>query len=225
MEDYLSEREQIESLRGFVKENAPWAIAGAVIGIGLLIGWQQYQAWQQRQANSASEKYNQTLIALSKGDKTGADRLAAQVKADYSRTAYADLAALAMTRYDVETNDLADAARRLEDVMVGSHDKDMRVVARLRLARVQRAEGKPDLALATLAAVAPEDSTAAFAEVRGDVLSDKGDRAGALAAWREALKSTIPGLVNRELIELKIAALGESPSAPAAVAATAGAKP
>lgn len=215
MEDYLSEREQLESLRGVAKENAPWALAAVLIAAAVILGWQQYQAWRQRQAVTASQKYTATLEALSRADKTAAAKIIDELHADYARTPYADLANLALVRFEVATNELADAAKRLEDVMQTARDPEMRVVARLRLARVQRALGKPDLALATLAAVAKEDSSAAFTEVRGDALADKGDKAGALAAWREALDAKMPGLVNRELVELKIASLGSQPGAAA----------
>ena len=48
MDEYLSEREQIDQVRSWAKENAPWALAGILIGVGALLGWQQWQAWQQQ---------------------------------------------------------------------------------------------------------------------------------------------------------------------------------
>ena len=224
MEDYLSEREQLEQVRRWIRENAPWALAGILIGVGALVGWQQWQAWRERQSLAAGQKYSQTLEALTRNDRDAATRLATQLRQDYARTPYADLAALGVARYHVESNELADAARYLTDVMNSSRDQELKVVARLRLARVERAEGKPDLALATLAAApAGAARSAAFAEVRGDALRDKGDRAGALAAYQAALAAPPEAGVNRALIELKNADLGAVPAAPAA--GSAGARP
>ncbi len=221
MEEYLTEREQVEELRGVIKENAPWAVGGLLIGAALIVGYQQYGVWQVRQSLTASQKYSAALASLSRADKDSAKKVVAELRADYARTPYADLAALALTRFEVSTNDLADAARVLEEVMKTSRDPEMQVVARLRLARVQRAQDKPDLALATLAGVPSGSSTPAFAEVRGDALADKGDKAGALSAWREALEAKMPGMINRELIGLKISALGSVPATlPATPAAT-----
>ena len=224
MEDYLSEREQLDQVRRWIRENAPWALAGVLIGVGALVGWQQWQAWRERQSLAAGQKYSQTLEALSRNDRDAATRLATQLRQDYARTPYPDLAALALARYHVESNELADATRYLTDVMNGARDQELKVVARLRLARVERAEGKPDLALATLAA-APGDiaQSAPFAEVRGDALRDKGDRAGALAAYHAALTAPPESGVNRALIELKSADLGTVPAAPAAGTPAAGA--
>lgn len=214
MDDYLSEREQIDKVRRWVRENAPWAIAGILLGVGLLVGWQQYQGWQQRQSLTASEKYNQTLEALSRGDRDAANNLARQLKNDYERTPYADLAELALARFYVEDGKLPEAAKYLEAVMNTSKDEELKLVARLRLARVQRAQGNFDAALATLNGANAGGIAPAFAEVRGDVLYDKGDRAGALAAYREAATAKTPGLVDAELLQLKIDALGGVPVSP-----------
>jgi predicted negative regulator of RcsB-dependent stress response len=233
VEDYLSERQQIDEVRGWLKENAPWAVAGILIGVGALFGWQQFQAWRERQSLEGGERYSQTLEALARNDRDAATRLTSQLQQDYARTPYADLAALALARFHVDAGRFADAEKYLESVMQGSRDDELRLVARLRLARVLRADGKPDLALATLAAASPGAAAAAFAEVRGDVLLDKGDRSGALAAFKEALAASTSGIVDKDLLQLKIASIsGAAPAAAAgaavpasAAAAAAGTKP
>jgi predicted negative regulator of RcsB-dependent stress response len=225
VEEYLSERQQIDWLRATLKENTPWALASVAITIGLFVGYQQWQGYRERQSATASQKYETALDALARGDSDGAARVVKELRDSYGRTPYSDLAALALARLDVETGKLADAAGLLETVMNKTPDEDLATVARLRLARVQRADGKADAALATLAAAPAGTTSPAFADIRGDVLLDKGDRAGALAAWKEALASKSPG-GNRELIELKIAALeSPAPPAPAPAATTGGSKP
>jgi predicted negative regulator of RcsB-dependent stress response len=219
VDEYLSEREQVDRVRRWFKENAPWAIAGILLGVGLLVGWQQYQGWRERQSLSASEKYDQTIEALARGDRDAADKLARQLKADYERTPYADMAELALARFYVEDGKLADAVRYLEDVMNTSQDAELQLVARLRLARVQRALGNAEAALATLNGATPGGFAPAFAEVRGDVLLDRGDRAGALAAYREAAGAKAAGLVDAELLQLKIDSLGGTAAGPTTASA------
>lgn len=216
VDEYLSEQEQVDELKSLVRQNAPWALAGIVIGLAALVGYQQWQAWLERQSFTASQKYSATIDALSRRDANSAQKLVDELKSGYSRTPYADMAELLMARFEVETGKLDDAATLLGAIAVGAHDENLRNVAYLRLARVQRAQQKPDAALATLAKAKPDAAAPVFAEVKGDVLLDKGDKAGALAAWKEALAGKVDGLVNRELLELKISSLGGSVSTPVA---------
>ncbi len=58
--------------------------------------------------------------------------------------------------------------------------------ARLRLARVQLAQGRYDDALATLDAVAEPSVEPRVLELRGDVKLAQGEKAAALEAWRKA---------------------------------------
>jgi predicted negative regulator of RcsB-dependent stress response len=112
-------------------------------------------------------------------------------------------------RVHVEANELGEAATRLERVMKGSDDPQLQLVARVRLARVQIAQGNADAALATLGAVDPGAFAARFDDVRGDALHVKGDRAAALAAWQKAEAAssdpTKPATVDLEGLRLKIA--------------------
>ncbi len=221
MEEYLSERQQIEQVRGFVRENAPWALASVLIAVGGFIGWQQWHAWQDRQAATASARYDALLVTLGLGDLDAGARAATELRESYSRSAYADLAALALAGAEVREGKLAAAAGHLEPVVNGGRDPELRLVARLRLARVQRALANTELALATLAAAPAGTAGAGYADLRGDLLADKGDRPGAIAAWREALASKTTGAVDRELVQLKVNAAGGSgePASPVVPAA------
>jgi predicted negative regulator of RcsB-dependent stress response len=214
VEENLSERQQMDWLRATLKENAPWALASVAITLGLFFGYQQWLGWRDAQAATAGQKYEATLDALSRGDADGGGRLVKELRESYGGTPYSDLAALAMARFYVEGGKLGEAATLLEEVIKNTHDEDLVTIARLRLARVQRADGKPDAALATLATVPAGSASPVIAELRGDVLLDKGDQAGARGAWREALDAKTPG-VNRELLELKLAALDPPPPAAA----------
>src|SRR5207245_8437402 len=89
-------------------------------------------------------------------------------------------------RWVADDVELERAAGELADVAERSKDRDLALVARLRLARVQIAQGKPDGALATLGVVEPGAFAARFHEVRGDADYAKGDRAAALKEYRSA---------------------------------------
>jgi len=213
VEEYLSERQQIDQVRAWIKDNAVWAIAGIALGIGILVGMNQWRAWQSRQASEAGAKYQQVLAALGRSDATAAESLVKALQSDYSRTPYADLGALALARFEVEAGKLDAAESRLKSVLSATRDADLGSVVRLRLARVQSARGEYADALTTLAS----GGGAAYDDLKGDVLVAKGDKPAAIAAWREALKDPTGRAVDRSLVELKIASAGGA--APAAVPA------
>ena len=94
-------------------------------------------------------------------------------------------------------------------MLASSSDPELALVARLRLARVQLAQGNADQALKTLDAVKPGAFAARYAQVRGDVLLAKGDRDGALKAYREA-RSSADATIDVGLLDLKIGELARS---------------
>ena len=53
MDDYLSEKEQIERIRAWWKENGAWIIVGIGIGVLGLAGWNWWKAHKLEQAESA----------------------------------------------------------------------------------------------------------------------------------------------------------------------------
>ena len=94
-------------------------------------------------------------------------------------------------------------------MLSATRDAELALIARLRLARVQLAQGKADDALKTLDAAKPGAFAARYAEVRGDALLAKGDRAGALKAYREA-RGGAASTLDSGLLDLKIGELARS---------------
>ncbi len=121
-------------------------------------------------------------------------------------------AQLAVARMQVENNQLPGALDRLQKVQSTTRDPELGLVIRLRIARIQIEQNRADDALATLAAVNPGAFAGRFAEVRGDALRVKGDRAGALKAYREAQtsQSAQPDSSAGDLLALKINELSRS---------------
>ena len=124
-------------------------------------------------------------------------------------------ATLIAARVQVEANELDKAAASLKSVMDTATDEELKMVARMRLARVQSAQGKYDDALATLKVDDTGEFAPRFADTRGDVLLAKGDRAGALREYLAARTGENKGRVDTELLDLKIRDLGGTPPASA----------
>lgn len=215
VDEYLSEREQAEQLRQWLRENWVWIVAGVALALGGWFGWRWWESRQMARSLEAGARMEAMLAALGQDQREEGVKIGQDVVARFPGTPYADQATLVLARIDVETGELASAAERLARVAEGSDDPDLRLVARLRLARVQQAQGRYDDALATLRAADSEAVRARVLELEGDVKLARGDREGALAAWRAAREAAAvpdaPTVVDTELLGLKIdaAASGE----------------
>ena len=209
VDEYLSEREQAEQLRLWLRQNGIWLLAGVALTVG---GYYGYRWWESRGAQrsiEAGERFAAMLDAIGGGKRDEGIKIAGEVRGEYADTPYADQANLVLARLDVDTGNLAGAEARLAAIAADSKDPDLRIVARLRLARVQLAEGRYDEALKSLDAVATPAIDARVLELKGDVKLAHGDKGAALDFWRKAqaaMKADPAGgaQVDGELLGLKI---------------------
>ncbi len=187
VDEYLSEREQADQLRRWLRENWIWLVAGVALTLGRLlrlplVGVAAGVA-RGRGRRSASRRCSKRSA---RAGATDGVKIAGELTGEYADTPYADQATLVLARWTSMRGDLAAAEAKLARVADGSKDPDLRTVARLRLARVQLAQGRYDDALATLDTVATPAVDARVLELKGDVQLAQGDQAGALDQWRKA---------------------------------------
>jgi predicted negative regulator of RcsB-dependent stress response len=213
VDEYLSEREQAEQLRHWLRENWVWLVAGVALAVG---GYYGFRWWESRQASrslAAGERYAAMLEAIAGDKREEGVRIAGELQAQYADTPYADQATLLLARLDVDSGNLSGAESKLAEVAAASKDPDLRLVARLRLARVQLAQGRYAEALKSLDEVATPAVDVRVLELRGDVKLAQGDKAAALAEWRKAEAAiqadpAASAQVDAELLRLKIDELG-----------------
>jgi predicted negative regulator of RcsB-dependent stress response len=212
VDEYMNEQEQWEYVRNWLRQNGVWLVAGVALAGAGLWGWRSWQAHQEAMLMDANGQYQQVLAAFGKNDLPTVIRLADQLLSTHPRTGYAEQAQLAAARMQVENNQLPGALDRLQKVEASTTDPELALVVRLRIARLQIEQNRVDDALKTLSAVDPGAFAGRFAEVRGDALRAKGDRSGALKAYREAQASqaTQAGPAAGDLLALKINELSRS---------------
>ena len=208
MADYLDEHEQWEQVLTWLREQGPWMLVTVLVVLAGFGGWRFWRAHQQRMDLAAEGGYERVIDAYGRNDFAGGTAAVDQLVKSYPGSAYADMADLAAARVAVEHSQLPEAATRLTHVLDSTRDPELKLLARLRLARVQLGQGKTDVALKTLSAVDPGAFAARYAEVRGDALLAKGDRAGALQAYRAARRGE--DTLDSSLLDLKIDDLAHS---------------
>ncbi|HUG04557.1 MAG TPA: tetratricopeptide repeat protein [Steroidobacteraceae bacterium] len=223
VDEFLSEREQAEQLRDWLRANWIWMAAGVALVAGGYYGYQWWQSSRATDSLAAEARFSAMLEALTRNNREEGVRIGNELATAHRDSPYADQALLLLARLDVEGGNLGQAESRLAGVARKSDDPELRLVAQMRLARVQLAQGRHDDALATLESARQPATEARVEELRGDVLLARGDEAGALAAYRNAQSlagtpSMDGELVDAELLGLKI---DELSSAAAAAAATA----
>jgi len=215
VDDYLSEKEQWEWLKAQVRESSPWIIAAVAAGVLGVSGWRWWQGRGDRLAVEAGAQYEQIINAFGH-DRPRALALIDTLGRDQPKSPYIDQANLAAARVFVDAGELDKASARLQTVMEQTPDHALALVARERLARVQIAQNAPDAALATLAAVDPGSFAPRFHEVRADAFEAKKDFASALKEYRAARAADASGIVDPEVLDLKIGDLVADEHAPAA---------
>jgi len=204
VDDYLTEAEQWDRVKTYIREEGPWVIAIVAVGALAFSGWRWWQSRAEQQALDAAARYEQVLLAFDHGDRARALTLVEELRHEHSGSPYVDQADLAAARFFVESNETDRAIARLRAVMGGSRDPELATIARLRLARVQVSAGKPDDALATLGSSDAGAFAPRFHEVRGDAYFAKGDKTAALREYQAAQLAAPPSASPGDLLTLKI---------------------
>jgi predicted negative regulator of RcsB-dependent stress response len=186
-EELLTDQQQEEALRRWWSANWTWVIAGVVIGIAVLGGWQYWQQRKITHAEAAEQLYRDFSVALTAGDVTKAEDLLKNLEQQHGGSPYTDQSHLALASVDVNAGKYEQALSELKPVAAGATDKALRPIAQLRLARVQLQMGHHDEALAALDVNQAGAFVAQYQEVRGDALFAKGDMSGAKQAYQLAL--------------------------------------
>ena len=171
MSGYQTEEEQVEALKRWWKENGTAIIAGVVIGLGGIFGWQAWGNYQDRIGQKASLAFNQLVNAKQKGETESASKQAELMRLEYEGSSYAVFAALIQAKLKLEQGDAPAARSQLEWAMAKADNESLQRLAKLNLARILLSEGDLDGA-AKLADVDTGGFAGEFAQLRGDIVRD-----------------------------------------------------
>ena len=208
MDEYLSEKEQVEKLRLWWRENGPFVIGGLVLGVLALSGWNYWQSWQIERSENAKVAYDKLVIAVDNADQDTVATQLAELSGEYSSTPYLSQARLLAARMHVDGGDLDRAAAELDRVVREAKDPELVRIARTRLARVLLANGDTEGALAALDLSSAGVFAPRYHELRGDVLVARGETTAAREEYVTALAGAEQGIVNRQSVQRKLDALG-----------------
>jgi predicted negative regulator of RcsB-dependent stress response len=213
MQDFETEEQQIEAIKGWWKENASSLLIGLAIGgftlggwnwyketqyqhgveaIGgfTLGGWNWYKETQYQHGVEASDMYVSVVTQSEKNtaelDSTVIDKL----KAGYADTPYAALSVLVMAKHDVNAGNLEQAATHLKWVIDNAVEDEVSHIARLRLARLMIGQKNFDEANKLLSSNHPSAFDALYEELKGDMFVAMDELTQARIAYDKAISGS-----------------------------------
>ena len=209
----LQEQEQLDALKAWWKQHGNLLI-NVVTAIAIAFAaWQGWKWYQNRQAEKASVVFSLLKQAVQENNTQGIKAFGGELLNRHPRTIHASLGALASARMMIESEDVRTAKIQLLWV-ANNGRKEIRPLARLRLAALLLDEKDYEGALKHLEGKAPSGFEMRFANTRGDILLAMGKKTEAANAYREALASASrpsqSNAIYREVITQKYDALGRS---------------
>ncbi len=210
MSELHTDEERIEQIRDWWKENGRSVIAGVILGVGGLIGWNAWGDYTQARAEKASAVYASLQEAAKKEAMQDVQTQLEELQKDYDATPYAGLASLQAAKLSAQNADLAAAETALRWAHEHATQAGVRHIAGLRLARVLIERGQLDQAQQIAEAEYPDAFGSLIDELKGDIHRARGETDKARVAYDRALSTADSGV---EYLRLKREALGEAKAA------------
>ena len=206
----LEEQEQLDSLKQFWKQYGGFIMAlviASLVTVGGVQGWKYYK---RAKAQDASALFMKLEEASRKNDVGEVRKVGGELMDKYSSTAYGPMAALVVARTNHDAGDATGAATQLQWAIDNARDDETSALARLRLAAIRLDEKKYDEAFKLLDVKHSDAFVAPYADLRGDILVAQGKPAEARTAYQTALDKSSPGSNYRNLVQIKLDALGSA---------------
>ncbi len=202
LEIEITDDEDVARAKAWWKENGSSIIGGIAIGTALVVGYNFWNQYAEKQAQQASALYQQVL------NDEASDSAVQSLVTDFDGSVYSTLASLQQAKAQVEKDELGAAANTLESAInLKGTDAALASIVRLRLAAVLIADGNTDKALTVLNGPGLSASPAVEArveELKGDAYFGKSDLDAAKAAYEASLAAESGGGQSRALVQLKL---------------------
>jgi len=204
----LEEQEQIDTIKAW------WSKYGNLISwvlIGVLAayaGWTIWNTMQQKNVSKAGQLFDQMQQAVTAKDNAKVQRAASDIQEQYGKTVYGEMSALTAAKAAYDANDLKAAEVQLQFVIGNGNDDEYKAIAKVRLAGILLDEKSYDEGLKLLSGEFPAQFEAMVADRKGDLLVAQNKIAEARAAYQLALDKTDQKNPSRQLIQVKLDAIG-----------------
>jgi len=198
LSEYLSEEEQIEKMKSWWGKHGTLVMVAVVVTVLSIVGFRWYGGYSEDQVHDASRAYVAFTDAQQEAKSAQLDNLAQA----HGGSAYYVFALFHQAQVAAADGDFSVAENFLQQAVEAAGDELLEDLARIRLAKVQRALDRPDAALKTLDAVATSGYKSWVLETKGDIHASRGEVKLAHESYQAAIGSLVEG-DQRPILRMK----------------------
>ena len=192
-----TEEEQVEQIKKWWNSNGKQIIAGAVIGLAGIFGWNTYTDFQDNQSLNARSLY---LSYASDSNNLGAyDKLTT----DFSSSTYSDQAILLMAKYLFDAGSYVQALGIIEP-LINHSSSVIANTASLRVASIHLQLGQHNQALSILEGQSEDGFSGLVYNLTGDIYLDLGNHSEARKYYSLAIDNVSENSNLIQLIQIKL---------------------
>jgi len=192
-----TEEEQVDQIKKWWNSNVKQIIAGAVIGLAGVWGWNTYSDYQDKQSLNARGLY---LSYASDSNNLGAyDKLTT----DFSSSSYSDQAILLMAKYLFDAGSYSQALSVIKP-LINNSSSIIATTAVLRTASIHLQLGQHDEALSILEGQSEDGFSGLNYNLLGDIYLDLGNRTEAQKYYSLAIDNVAENSNLSQLIQIKL---------------------
>ena len=204
----LEEQEQIDTIKAWWTKYGNLCTWILIVALAAYAGWSYWNNMQQSNVRSAGKLFDQMQLAITAKDNVKVQRAASDIQAQYGKTVYAEMSALTAAKAAYDANDLKEAKAQLQLVITNGSDDEYKAIAKVRLAGILLDEKSYDDGLKLLSGEFPAQFESMVADRKGDILVAQNKIPEARAAYQLALDKIDEKNPSRQLIQVKLDAIG-----------------
>lgn len=205
----LEEQEQVDELKAWWHDHGQKVIIGVTIFVLAVAGWRGWETYQTKQTAGASALFDVLRKELATNDTKKIRDAAGQLIEKFPSTSYATDAAMIAAKVNFESGDLKSAKAQYQWVISHAKQPQSKDLAHLRLAIVLLDEKNAAEALKQLEAKHDPAFDPLFQDMKGDIYTLQGQSKEARSAYQAALAKLPKDSPFKNLIQLKLDALGD----------------
>ncbi|MDO9419659.1 MAG: tetratricopeptide repeat protein [Herminiimonas sp.] len=205
-----AEEEQLASLKAWWNQYGNLVTWLLIIVLAAYAAWAGWGVYQRNQSAQAAQLYEELQKAVTAQDKEKIQRVATDMEEKFSRTAYAQMSGLTAAKSAFDSNDFKTAKAQLQWV-ADKGSAEYKAVAKIRLAGILLDEKSYDEGLKVLAGDFPAEFAGVVSDRKGDIFVAQNKLDEARTAYHAALEKTDAQNPGRQLIQIKLDAIGGAP--------------